>query len=83
MSEKHLQPAKGVVSKMGGARACAEVTGKHISRVYGWMYPKSRGGAGGVIPSADAAKLLAAAKARRIDLTPDDFFPAASEEEVA
>lgn len=83
MSEKHLNPAKTVIGKVGGPERVAAVTGKHISRVYRWMYEKSRGGTGGSIPQADAEKLLAHAEAEGIDLTPADFFARSPKGEAA
>lgn len=75
MSDTHLDPAKSVIAKIGIEKV-AEVTGKHVSRVYRWMYPKERGGTGGFIPQADAPVLLAYARDKGIDLSPADFFPA-------
>lgn len=83
MSGNHLQPAKGIIGKLGGPAAVAAITGKHISRVYGWMYEKARGGTGGSIPQADAEKLLAHAEAEGIDLTPADFFARSPKGEAA
>lgn len=74
MSEKHLDPAKSIIAKIGIDAVC-DVTGKHVSRVYRWMYPKSRGGTGGLIPQSDAPALLAYAKQNGIDLSPAEFFP--------
>lgn len=75
MSTDHLDPARSVIAKLSIEKV-AGITGKHVSRVYRWMYPKSRGGTGGLIPQADAAALLAYAQANGIDLSPADFFPA-------
>lgn len=50
------------------------ITGKHVSRVYRWMYPKEKGGTGGYVPQEDAAKLLKAAPVRGVPLKPADFF---------
>ncbi|RVH27864.1 hypothetical protein CN211_26405 [Sinorhizobium meliloti] len=75
MSEKHLEPAKSIISKIGIEKV-AEVTGKHVSRVYRWMYPKEKGGIGGLIPQTDAPALLAYAKSKRIPLKAEEFFPA-------
>lgn len=75
MNETHLDPAKSVIAKIGIEKV-SEITGKHVSRVYRWMYPKERGGTGGLIPQGDAPTLLAYAKANDIELTPADFFPA-------
>lgn len=73
MSETHLNPAKSVIAKIGLEKV-REITGKDVSRVYRWMYPKERGGTGGRVPQDDAEKLLAYAKKNAIELTPADFF---------
>ncbi|NSZ57809.1 hypothetical protein FY145_07165 [Agrobacterium tumefaciens] len=73
MSEKHLDPAKSIIAKIGIDKV-SEITGKHVSRVYRWMYPKDRGGTGGVIPQGDAPALLAYAKANKIELDAAEFF---------
>jgi hypothetical protein len=73
MSEKHLEPAKSIIAKIG-INKVSELTGKHVSRVYRWMYAKEAGGTGGFIPNADVAALLAYAKENGIDLTAADFF---------
>ena len=74
MSEKHLEPAKTVIAKIGGVDVAASITGKHVSRIYRWMYPAEKGGTGGVVPHADARKLLEHAKNASIDLRAEDFF---------
>lgn len=73
MSEKHLDPAKSIIAKIGIDKV-SEITGKHVSRVYRWMYPKDRGGTGGVIPQSDAPALLAYAKENQIALEAAEFF---------
>lgn len=79
MSEKHLEPAKTIIGRFGDGKAgvdkVSDITGKHVSRVYRWMYPKDRGGTGGLIPQGDCALLLAHAQQNGISLTPADFFP--------
>lgn len=77
MSETHLDPAKSVIAKIGIEKVSA-ITGKHVSRVYRWMYPKERGGTGGRVPQEEAEKLLAYAKENSIELTPADFFAVAA-----
>ena len=57
----------------------AELTKRHISRVFRWTYPKSRGGSDGFIPWAEAVKLLAFAPKHGVELTPADFFPSPTE----
>ncbi|MCB1476600.1 MAG: hypothetical protein H6883_07075 [Rhodobiaceae bacterium] len=73
MNEKHLDPAKSVIAKLGGVEAVANVTGKHVSRIYRWMYPKDRGGTGGFIPQSDYGALLSYARASGIELSPSEF----------
>lgn len=75
MSEHHLDPAKSVIAKLGGVEVVCGITGKHVSRVYRWMHPKEKGGTGGFIPTTEAPKLLEYAKANRIKISADDFFP--------
>ncbi|WP_246723514.1 hypothetical protein [Rhizobium sp. ARZ01] len=74
MSEKHLEPAKSIIAKIGIEKV-SEITGKHVSRVYRWMYPKDRGGTGGIIPQSDVPGLLAYARANEIEITANDFLP--------
>jgi hypothetical protein len=77
-----MEPAKSILDRIGYAKA-AELTGKHISRVYRWTYPAGvREGTGGVIPHADAIKLLEYARANDLGLTEADFLKAPSVAEV-
>lgn len=73
MKRVGLDPAQTVIRKFGVEKV-AELTGKHVSRVYRWMAPKVRGGTDGYIPQSDAEVLLKAAPALGIDLKPADFF---------
>lgn len=74
MSKDHLEPARSVIAKIGIEKV-AEITGKHVSRVYRWMYSKERGGTGGLIPQSDAPVLLNYARENKIALSADEFFP--------
>lgn len=74
MSEKQLEPARTILAKIGGVDVAAKITGKHVSRIYRWTYPREKGGTGGVVPHEDATKLLEHAKANGVDLVADDFF---------
>ncbi len=83
-NEKHLDPAKAIIAKFGGAPEVATVTGRSVSRVYRWMYPQDKGGTGGFIPQPEARKLLDyAAEHDDIDLSPAEFFGAGSVPEPA
>jgi hypothetical protein len=70
------EPAKTVIDKCGGPQKVAEVTGRDVSRVYRWMYPRDRGGTGGIIPHDEATTLLAWAPTASVPLSPADFFAA-------
>jgi len=74
MSDRNLEPASTVLAKIGGVDVAAQVTGKHVSRIYRWTYPRSKGGTGGVIPHDDATKLLKHASENGIALRAEDFF---------
>jgi len=79
MSHEHLEPARTVIRKVG-IDTVVSVTGKHVSRVYRWMYPKARGGTGGTIPHGDALALLDYARKNDLDLAPEDFFVSEQQE---
>lgn len=69
-----MEPAKSILDRIGYGKA-AEVTGKHISRVYRWTYPAGvREGTGGIIPHADAIKLLDYCRSASIPLSETDFM---------
>lgn len=79
-----MEPAKSILDRIGFETA-AKITGKHISRVYRWTYPPSRGGTGGIIPHGDALKLLDHARLEGIELNEADFLrvPAVADTERA
>lgn len=72
----NVEPAYSIIEVLGGVRRVAEVTGRHYSRVYRWMYPDERGGTGGIIPAREQKKLLSFAQENNLDLIPSDFFDA-------
>jgi hypothetical protein len=74
MSDRNLEPASTVLAKIGGVEVAASITGKHVSRIYRWTYPREKGGTGGVIPHEDATKLLKHASENNIPLSASDFF---------
>lgn len=80
----HHEPARTIIEKLGGPRVVARITGKDVSRVYRWMYPRERGGSDGYIPYEEAEKILAEARRMGLPITPVDFFrPASPESEPA
>ena len=75
MAQEQLDPARSIIASLGGPYAVRGITGRHLSRIYRWMYPKEAGGSGGLIPLTEARKLIDAAHARGVQLTADDFLP--------
>lgn len=75
-----MNQAYRVIEKCGGGdfgrgvAIVAEIAAVHTSRVHRWTYPKERGGTGGTIPSQHQQAILDGAKARGIELRPEDFF---------
>ncbi len=69
-----MTPADRVFQKFGGAERVARALGLTVARVNRWLYPKDRGGTNGRIPAKHQQKLLDIARAKGIDLKPDDFF---------
>jgi hypothetical protein len=78
MRDEKLEPAHSVIQTFGGFEAVAKITGKHISRVYRWTYPKARGGTDGFIPQTDAEKLLEHARKLKLPITAANFFRSAA-----
>lgn len=76
LGEATCAPTKGpkptVIGR--GVKLAQQVTGRNISRVYRWLYPKEKRGYGGHIPYEDAEKLLAYARKHEIPLGPEHFF---------
>ncbi len=68
-------PAEAIIEKCGGHAIVAEICQVHISRVYRWTYTRDRGGGGGAVPSRHQFWLLAGARERGIDFSPEDLFP--------
>jgi hypothetical protein len=75
MAQEQLDPARSIIASLGGPDAVRGITGRHLSRIYRWMYPKEAGGSGGLIPLTEARKLIDAARERGVPLTADDFLP--------
>ena len=80
MPTEHLNPAKTIIERLGGVDAVAEICGKHRTRVFRWMYPRKRGGTGGLIPQTEFSKLFQYAKIKKIRLRPADFMAAGDAE---
>lgn len=69
-----MEPASTIIEICGGFQAVSEMTGRDVTRVHRWTYPKERGGTGGRIPSDMQTVLLDEAHKRGLPLTPGHFF---------
>lgn len=69
-----MEPASTIIEICGGFRAVAEMTGRNVSNIHRWTYPKMKGGTGGRIPTEMQDKLLAEANRRGLPLGPHHFF---------
>lgn len=72
-------PAKRLIERFG-ARALADWTGRHVSRVHAWSWPAGRGGTGGVVPVRLRKKIIdGAMRDAKAVVTAADFEPAPGE----
>ena len=70
-----FDPAFTIVQKLGGTSATAEIVGRHPSQITRWMLPLAgSNGRQGVIPMAEAKKILRYAREHGLDIVPGDFF---------
>lgn len=81
-SQPHPTPARRLIKRFG-AKILAEWSGRHISRVYAWGWPPSRGGTGGFVPlSARRSIMMRALQDQGVQLAWADFEPQEGEEYV-
>lgn len=73
-----LDPARSIIDRLGGAHAVAAMTGRHVTRVRRWTYPRERRGSDGIIPLPEALKIIENAADGKIGLTMDDFVVGAN-----
>lgn len=78
----HVSQAERIIDKFGGVPALLQVLNEadpsitwNKSSIYRWLYPKEKGGTGGVIPTRAMVPLFRAARLAGIILTPEDFYP--------
>ncbi|MGP3699214.1 hypothetical protein [Rhodobacter sp. NSM] len=72
-----MEPARTIITKLGGPSKVAEIVGIHRTRVYSWMRPRIKGGTGGLIPMWHVPALMAAAAEAGVHIAAADFVPAA------
>lgn len=70
-----MTQAERVIEKFGGPKNLARIIGRDVATVYKWMYPKTKGGTGGLIPTQALTEVMAAARQQGIFLTTADLFP--------
>lgn len=74
-----LDPARSIIEMIGGEVKASEITAASVPTVYGWQYPKDKGGTGGTIPQKHHRAILGFARENQINLTAEDFLPVAEE----
>lgn len=74
--------AQRIIDKFGGARRLVSIlntidpsTSRAPSSIYKWLYSRSKGGTGGVIPTSALPLVLKAARLEGIFLTAEDLYP--------
>lgn len=68
----HLNPAEYVIHILGGVRPAARSIGRNPGAISRWR-TATRYGCIGSVPSSAHRKILALARARRLDITPNDL----------
>jgi hypothetical protein len=71
---KQLEPARSVVTKLGGVRATARILSIAPSAVSRWMAERDNKGTGGVVPQKHWKALLFFAKKEKIKLSESDLY---------
>jgi hypothetical protein len=76
-AKQKLSQAARVAIKFGGVTKLAKACDPPYdpSTCFKWLYPKSKQGTGGLIPSHAMKRVREAARREGILLTADDFFP--------
>lgn len=74
-----MEPASSIIEMLGGPTKVAGIVGVHRTRVSNWKRPREVGGTGGIIPHWHVEKLIDAARAEGVDLSPQDFAPVGRE----
>ena len=69
-----LTAAKRVIARFKGVKALSAATGIDMAAIYRWNYSKEKHGCDGRVPGSQHKKILAAAKARGINLKPEELI---------
>lgn len=70
-----MEPASGIIKKLGGEPVVAKITKTAYTAPYRWQAPREKGGTGGRIPQAHHRSLLDYARQNEIPLSAEDFLP--------
>ena len=68
-----LTPSQCVIQVFGGVRATARAIGRNPGAISRWNKPKSKGGTGGMVPSAAQRIILKIAKRKRLEITIEEL----------
>ncbi|MBO9502043.1 hypothetical protein [Brevundimonas sp. A19_0] len=71
-------PAARLIARFGAA-ALAHWSGRHVSRVYAWTWPLSKGGTGGLVPLRVRQSIREGARAEGHEIALHEFEPMADE----
>lgn len=71
-------PAARLIARFG-ARALADWSGRHVTRVYAWTWPLSKGGTGGLVPLRVRQSIREGARAEGHEIELHEFEPQADE----
>ncbi len=69
-----MDPARSIITKLGGEAAVAHICGTATSAPYRWQHARERGGTGGLIPQRHHRALMDYAQANRIPLAAEEFL---------
>ena len=69
-----MEPARTIITKLGGEAAVAKITGTAFTAPYRWQHPRSKGGCDGRIPQKHISTLLQFARENGIDLSAQEFL---------
>ena len=80
LEKLELTQAERIIKKFGGPGRLASILeqigrSKHRSSIYKWVYPREKGGTGGLVPTAAWPDVFAAARFEGVLITAEDIDP--------
>lgn len=70
-----MEPARTIITDLGGPTAVARICGVHRTRVSNWMRPRKVGGTGGIIPQKHHRVILNELHKLGIKKSAEDLLP--------